>query len=175
MLFQTRFLATAVSLAPQFLLWANMSQYISTDIHLNEPEVQQEFTVFTYCICGHERAEWAGSASGSVPAVTPSQHQSEVTIATGRCWKCVNSSFETLSANWLPEVPRRGWADNIKIGITEIGWRMSAGFSWLKTGSRGGALMWTLYICMKGGKFLGFEVLIAVMAKNYFSWHKFLE
>jgi hypothetical protein len=36
--------------------------------------------------------------------------------------------------------PRRRWEDNIKMGFSEIGLKVWAVFSWLRTGSSGGCL-----------------------------------
>jgi hypothetical protein len=38
------------------------------------------------------------------------------------------------------ERQRRRWEDGIKMGLTEIGWGVWSGFSWLRIGTVGGLL-----------------------------------
>jgi hypothetical protein len=36
--------------------------------------------------------------------------------------------------------PRRGWEDNIKMDVREVGWEAWTGLIWLRTGTGGGLL-----------------------------------
>jgi hypothetical protein len=77
----------------------------------------------------------------NVRSVCRSSSLKKVLVARyGRGEKCVQG-FDGKARRKSPlERPRRRWEDGIKMDLTDIGWGVWSGFTWLRIGIVGGLL-----------------------------------